>query len=188
CGAPPPPVVDRYAAAAGVAPAAPPWIHAEGPADALLLCIGAAWPTKRWSLGGFVVLGRRWDGPVRVLGGPADHASASAVAQAIGDRALVVAEAGFDRTLESLGHGARAVGGDTGLTHLCLAAGIPTVGLFGPTTAADGFWDWSSPAVELDLPCRPCSRHGGAACAFGDHACMRDLTVDAVQTALEGIP
>lgn len=187
-GAPPPPVVARYAAAAGVHAASPPWISVDGPRDALLLCVGAAWPTKRWAAGGFVALGRAWDGPVHVLGGPADAERAADVAAGIGSRATALAERGFTQTLARLGHGARAVGGDTGLTHLCLAAGIPTVGIFGPTTAADGFWDWAAPTVGLDLPCRPCSRHGGRRCPIGDHACMDRLPVRTVQAALDGLP
>ena len=186
-GAPPPPVIARYAAAAGVSPAAPPWVEVEGPGDALLLCIGAAWPTKRWPAARFIELGRSWQGPIIVLGGPADTATARTVAAGIGSRASVVAENGFQETLAALGRGARAVGGDTGLTHLCLAAGIPTVGVFGPTTPADGFWDWASPAVGLDLPCRPCSRHGGTQCPFGDHACLEDLPAQSVIDALEAL-
>lgn len=187
-GAPPPPVVSRYAEAAGVSPAAPPWITVDGPRDALLLCVGAAWATKRWPAERFITLGRAWDGPVHVLGGPRDTARARDVADGIGRRAQATAETGFTQTLERLGHGARAVGGDTGLTHLCLAAGIPTVGVFGPTTSEDGFWHWDAPAVQLPLPCRPCSRHGGPRCPIGDHACLEALPAAAVQDALDALP
>lgn len=187
-GAPPPPVVQRYADAAGVSPAAPPWIDVEGPRDALLLCIGAAWATKRWPAARFVEVGRAWRGPVIVLGGPADAERAAHIAGELGPQAEVIAERGFARTLAALGRGARAVGGDTGLTHLCLAAGIPTVGVFGPTTSADGFWHWRAPAVERPLPCRPCSRHGGARCPIGDHACLAGLPAGAVLDALEALP
>jgi len=186
-GAPPPPVVLRYAEAADVAPAEPPWIDVDGPADSLLLCVGAAWPTKRWPVPRFIAVGQAWAGPVLVLGGPADAGLAHAVADGIGTRASAITESGFEQTLRALGRGARAVGGDTGLTHLCLAAGIPTVGVFGPTTSDDGFWHWNAPAVERALPCRPCSRHGGPHCPIGDHACMRGLGVAPVLDALESL-
>ena len=187
-GAPPPPVILRYAEAAGVVPAEPPWIDVDGPADALLLCVGAAWPTKRWPVARFVAVGRAWDGPVLVLGGPADAGLARAVAEGVGARASTVTETGFEQTFTALGRGARAVGGDTGLTHLCLAAGIPTVGVFGPTTSDDGFWHWDAPAVERELPCRPCSRHGGLRCPIGDHACLQGLAAKPVLEALESLP
>ena len=45
----------------------------------------------------------------------------------------------------------------------------PVVGLFGPTTSADGFFSYGGRAVELDLACRPCSRFGGPVCPVGDH-------------------
>ncbi len=185
---PPPTVVARYAAAAGVAPAAPPWVTVDGPADALLLVVGAAWATKRWPVARWVAVGRGWPGPVVVLGGPGDRARVQAVVGGIGPRAEACAEDGFDATFRALGRGARAVGGDSGLTHLCAAAGIPTVGVFGPTTSADGFWSWPGPVVErADLPCRPCSRFGSASCPVGDHACLADLPAGAALDALRSL-
>ena len=70
------------------------------------------------------------------------------------------------------------------LMQKALSAGIPVVGIFGPTTSADGFWCHAGEAVELPLPCRPCSRHGGPSCPFGDHRCMVDLDADRVWDAV----
>jgi ADP-heptose:LPS heptosyltransferase len=186
---PPPSVVDRYARAAGVPVGPGPWIQRatdeETHRDALLLCVGAAWATKRWPVDHWIALGRAWPGPVIALGGPDDIAPVQHIARAIGAEA--VAERGFDRTFAALGRGLAAVGGDTGLTHLCAASGIPTVGIFGPTTSADGFWHWPGPVVERDLDCRPCSRHGGERCPMRDHACLHGLAVDRVIAALASL-
>ena len=76
------------------------------------------------------------------------------------------------------------VAGDTGLLHLGAALGLPVVGIFGPTTSADGFWCHAGQVVEAPLSCRPCSRFGGAVCPVGDHACMRDLSIDHVIAAI----
>lgn len=190
-GDPPPSVVQRYADAAGVDVAPPPWIHLPRAAEPELLCLipGAAHATKQWAPARFVELGRRWAGPVCVLGGPAEAERCYAVARAIGPRVEIVAESGFSRTLEALARCRVAVGGDTGLLHLAAAAGRPVVGLFGPTTSADGFWDPrtrpSGLALEIPLPCRPCSRFGGPVCPVGDHACLAGLSVDAVWAAVE---
>ena len=183
---PAPPVVTRYARAAGVAPQPGPWLPvASGPS--LLLCPTAAHATKQWPLSRYIALGRRWEGPVHVLGGPADTEAVRAVSDGIGSHAEGMAERGFRRTLAALGTGRVAVGGDTGLMHLCAAAGLPTVVLFGPTTADDGFWPSPSTAPSVPLYCRPCSRHGGPRCPFGDHRCMVDLRVDTVWEALLGV-
>ncbi|MDG1483264.1 MAG: glycosyltransferase family 9 protein [Myxococcota bacterium] len=184
-GAPPPTVVHRYAEAAGVSPASAPWLPVAGPADALLLCPGSAWPTKAWAADRFAALGSRYPGPVIVLGGPDEVALVGDIAEAIGARAEFIAEKGFEKTLAAMGRGRVAVAGDSGLMHLCAAAGVPVVGIFGPTTSSDGFWCHAGEVVALDLPCRPCSRYGGPACPFGDHLCMRGLTVDRVWDAVQ---
>ena len=187
-GAPPDRVVARYAQAAGVSVAPAPWIQVAGPRDATLLLPGAAWATKRWPAASFIALGRELPGPILVLGGPEDEVLVGKIAEGIGPGAEAICEAGFDATMAALGRGRLAIGGDTGLLHLCAAAGIPVLGLFGPTTSADGFWCHAGAVVELDLSCRPCSRHGSARCPMGDHRCMEALTPALVLDLLRGAP
>ncbi len=178
-GAPPPLVVERYARAAGVPVAPRPWIEGWQGGDALVLCPGAAHATKRWPADRFVALGRRWGGPVRVLGGPGDRALVDHVVAGVGSVAQGVVERGFDRTIAALCEARAVVAGDTGLLHLAGALGVPVLGLFGPTTGTDGFWDPACGVlVERPLPCRPCSLHGGATCPIGDHLCLRDITAE----------
>lgn len=183
---PAPPVVARYAQAAGVKAHAGPWLPPAAGVS-LLLCPTAAHATKQWPLSRYIALGRRWGGPVYVLGGPSDTEAVRSVSDGIGSQASALAERGFRRTLDALSTGQVAVGGDTGLMHLCAAAGLPTVVLFGPTTVEDGFWHSPSAAPSVPLACRPCSRHGGPHCPFGDHRCMVDLRVDTVWEALLGV-
>ncbi len=178
-------VLARYAEACGVAPAPLPWLETACRGDTLLLAPGAAHANKRWE--GFTALARAWGGPVRVLGGPEDEERVREVAQACGGEAL--AEQGFAATLAAMKGGAVLVAGDTGLLHLGAAVGLPVVGLFGPTTSADGFFAYADGvrqrAVEIPLDCRPCSRHGGADCPIGDHLCMRALDVSKVLAAAQ---
>ena len=184
-GAPPPPVVQRYAVAAGVQAAAAPWLLPRADGDALALVPGCSAPTKRWPAERFVELGRCWDGPVVVLGGPGEEQLVHDVARAVGPDALDVCERGFTRTMDTLRTCAAVVAGDTGLLHLAAAQGVRSIGLFGPTTSLDGFWDPAyGTAVELPLPCRPCSRHGDTTCPVGDHLCLQGLTVEQVTTVL----
>lgn len=191
-GDPPASVLERYAAAAGVTPTAPPWISLpDAPRDTLVLCPSASQSTKRWPAGRFALLGARWQGPIAVLGGPGEHALVREIARHLGDRAEAIAETGFRRTFQALARGRVAVAGDTGLLHLAAAAGLPVVGLFGPTTPRDGFWDAIAKprgeAVEVNLDCRPCSLHGGDRCPIGDHACLDRLDVDTVWATVERV-
>lgn len=185
--APLPTVVERYAAACGIEPAPRPWIRLERHPEALGLVPGAAHATKAWPAERFAEVGRRWPGPVLVLGGPGEEALVDGVVRAIGDRAEAVVERGFDRTLGALARCRAVVAGDTGLMHLAGACGVPVVGLFGPTTSGDGFWCHPGQPVELPIPCRPCARYGGPRCPIGDHRCMRDLDSARVIAAVEAL-
>jgi heptosyltransferase-2 len=77
--------------------------------------------------------------------------------------------------------------GDTGAMHMGTALGTPVVALFGPTVRQFGFFPYEAPAVVLErsLPCRPCSKMGGARCPLGHHRCLRDITPGEVRSALD---
>lgn len=168
-------VIDRYARAAGVEPAPTPWFPLAERGHTLLLAPGAAHATKRWPY--WLSLARAWPGPVRAIGGPDDAELVSRIGG--------VCEVGFARTFDAMNGACAIVAGDTGLLHLGAALGVPVVGIFGPTTSIDGFWCHEGQVVELPLACRPCSRFGGLVCPVGDHACMRQITVDSVVAAVE---
>jgi ADP-heptose:LPS heptosyltransferase len=182
--APATPLVDRYARAAGVKPIPPPWLPVARRGDALVIAPGAAHATKRWPY--FAELASLWPGPVRTIGSAAEELLLSRVAEAARDGAAIPGD-GFDATLAALDGAATLVAGDTGLLHLGAAAGLPVVGIFGPTTSSDGFFSYApsvgAVAVEVDLQCRPCSRFGSSDCPVGDHACLRDLDVTRVLDA-----
>ena len=96
----------------------------------------------------------------------------------------MLSEKGFRRTVDIVGTARAVVAGDTGLMHMAGAFGVPLVGVFGPTTAQDGFWCYEGETVSVDLACSPCSRHGGPRCPQTHHACMEDLPVTQVWDSL----
>jgi ADP-heptose:LPS heptosyltransferase len=181
------PVVQRYAEAAGVQPAPLPWIRVDGPADALLVVPGAHHATKRWPVDRFAQAAAAIPGPVLVLGGPGEERLCAQLVDAIGPRAERICEAGFEGVLEALGRGRACLAGDTGLAHLCAAAGIPVVTVFGSTHSGDGYWEGRCEPVQLALPCRPCSRFGRARCPIGDLRCLEGLEPSLVSQALSRV-
>ncbi len=182
---PAPSVMKRYAAAANTRLDASPW-HGTSSGDGLVLIPGAAHPTKQWPLSHFIDIARRWRGPISAVGGPSDKPAIDDLMAAV-PRLEGLSETGFTRTFDVLRSRSIALGGDTGLMHLAAAAGLHTVPIFGPTHSRDGFWTHhTTPPVELDLACRPCSRHGGNVCPIGDHRCMIGLSPDRVWTELKG--
>lgn len=77
------------------------------------------------------------------------------------------------------------VTGDSGPMHLGIAAGAPTVALFGPTARVWGFYPEPPHRVlEVDLPCRPCSLHGGRSCPL-ETGCMASIPPQRVLEALQ---
>ena len=146
---------------------------------------GGGWPTKLWSAERFGALADcLWT----------EHGLHSVVSYGPGERELAervlsASRAGraYAASLSLKGFYALAkraavyVGGDTGPTHLAVAAGAPVVGLFGPTE----WWRNGSPRVEdicierNDIDCRTdCHRR----------ACSKWICMDiGVERVLEGV-
>jgi ADP-heptose:LPS heptosyltransferase len=88
-----------------------------------------------------------------------------------------------------LSRAALVLGVDSGPLHLAVAAGTPSVALFGPADPTQ-FAPWGSAdrhrMVYADLPCRPCRRLDFCALepdGEGPPPCMRQLEVEPVYTA-----
>jgi heptosyltransferase-1 len=151
----------------------------------VILNPGGGWPTKLWSAEKFGLLADElWSHyglSSLVTYGPGEAALAETVLQASRSgkaRAVTLSLKGF----YALAKGAQAyVGGDTGPTHLAVAAGAPVVGLFGPTE----WWRNGSPRDEdicvdrNDIGCRTdCHRR-----ACSEWICM-DIEVGRVFQAV----
>jgi ADP-heptose:LPS heptosyltransferase len=77
------------------------------------------------------------------------------------------------------------VSNDTGVLHLGEQLGKKTIALMGP--APFGFPSRPSTKImEIDLPCRPCSKHGQGPCVNEKfQRCLVDITPEQVQKELE---
>lgn len=77
---------------------------------------------------------------------------------------------------------------DSGNMHLASIVGVPVVSVWGATHPYVGFWGWQqSPynAVQLDLPCRPCSIYGEKPCVRGDFACMNNIRPEQIMERVD---
>ncbi|MGH7559773.1 MAG: lipopolysaccharide heptosyltransferase II [Gemmatimonadales bacterium] len=160
----------------------------------IALAPGAAHATKRWPVHHWASLARHLvssGNDLVVVGGPDDLLLGAQVAGAVGERAANAAGA-FDLlgTAAILKRSRALIGGDTGVMHLATAVGTPVVALFGPTVERFGFFPYGAKAtvVEKELPCRPCSAHGGPVCPLRHHRCLQDLMPDEVLEALRKLP
>src|SRR5580692_9628837 len=146
---------------------------------------GAVGPSKRWTSAGYAALSRRLlaEGfAVWVLGGPDEKPLATEI---IGDSAARDLTGNDLRdAILALASASVAVSNDSGLLHVAAALGIPSIGIFGPTSP----WHWAplnplAATIETtsELNCRPCHK---PVCRFGHHRCMQEIGVDQVFTAV----
>ena len=72
---------------------------------------------------------------------------------------------------------------DSANMHLASLVGLPAVSVWGATHPWCGFMGWNQSegdAVQLDLPCRPCSVFGQKPCRHGDYRCLTGIDPHAV--------
>ena len=147
-------------------------------------------PQKHWFDERWIELSarlRRFSGlPVIMLGGPGDRERARAIAADptggiidLTGRTSLLAAAAIIRSARLL------VGVDTGLTHLALALGTPTLALFGSTRPYLDPATLRAQVLYEPMPCSPCRRR--PTCG-GEFTCMRrhsvDKTIDALRLLL----
>jgi len=153
--------------------------------DFVMLNPGGGWPTKLWPAENFGLLADMiWErlGLKSILmSGPGEAALTDAAMAASKSGKLTPVRTTLKVVYELARHASLFVGGDTGPTHLAMAAGTPIVGLFGPTE-----W-WRNGSVgpkdicveRNDIDCRvDCHRR-----ACSNWICM-DISVERVFDAV----
>lgn len=157
-----------------------------GEASMIALVPSAAWEMKRWPLdhwkkliaimpnAHFVVLGGKEDTFCQVL---ADI-----------DPKRVFNLAGKLSLIEScrlVQKSALVISADTGLLHVADVLGIKALSLMGPTAFGFTVSDLIK-TLQVDLPCRPCSKDGSGKCSQSIYQlCMTDITPAMVASEAE---
>lgn len=150
-----------------------------------LLNPGGGWVTKLWRAADFGRLAKRLseDSGLEpmIVTGPGEAKLAAEAREHGGGIELIHAEPSLKGFFELAKRSAIYVGGDTGPTHIAVAAGAPVVGLFGPTE----WWRNGSPRADDicvgrdDIGCRvDCHRR-----KCSQWICM-DISVDTVFDAV----
>lgn len=137
------------------------------------------WTTHHWR----VLINRLVDAGQQVacLGGPADREEAGVLLEGLPVTNWVGSfPLGVSAGLVS--HARAIIGVDTGLTHMGIASGIPTIALFGSTCPYLETGRDNVRVIYHDLDCAPCKR--SPTCA-GRFDCMVGITADEVMTAFD---
>ena len=77
---------------------------------------------------------------------------------------------------------------DSANMHLASLVDTPVVSVWGATHPYAGFMGWRQHmdhAIQIDLPCRPCSIYGNKPCLRGDYACLTGITPELVVEKIE---
>ena len=156
----------------------------------IFIAPGSVWETKRWTPEGFAAVARallKRDFEVRLVGSPPERDVCAAVEAMAPGVKNVCGRGSLADLVDQMTEGRALISNDSGAQHAAALVGLPTVAVFGPTVLELGYRPWNDRAVvaQIDLPCRPCGKHGHHACPIGTHACMRDLTADLVLNALK---
>ncbi len=75
---------------------------------------------------------------------------------------------------------------DSGPMHIAAAMQKPQIAIFGSTHPKLGFAPMNKKAILLfaDLPCQPCSLHGGKECPIKHFNCMKSITAEQILNSL----
>jgi heptosyltransferase-2 len=154
------------------------------------LCIGAFWPTKRWPHVYFASLGEslkeRGYEPL-LFGGPNELVIATKIEEALKVPLISCVGNTLAESAALLQRCQMSVGGDSGLTHMSRALGVPTVLIYGPTDPRMHTFGEKTKVLTAKVKCRPCSRHRQPRCPERHHDCMRLVSPENVLDALREI-
>ena len=79
---------------------------------------------------------------------------------------------------------------DSANMHLASLVATPVVSIWGATHPYAGFMGWNQSidnALQVDLPCRPCSIYGKKDCMRGDYACLNQISPETIVGKIERI-
>jgi ADP-heptose:LPS heptosyltransferase len=147
---------------------------------------GASIPERRWGVDRFRQVAGMLSGegiPVVVVGGAEDRDAGEVIVRGV--RGINLAgRTTLAETAALISRAALLVSGDSGILHIGVGLGIPTVSLFGPGIAAK----WAPrggrhKVVSRGLACSPCTRFGSTPeCPYAVR-CMDGITADEVFSA-----
>lgn len=154
----------------------------------VVLFPGASIAARRWGTERFRALAveiHKLGWQVLVIGGGEDRAAAQAICR----EGVGFDFSGMTSLAESaaiLAGAALLVSGDSGVLHLGVGLGIPTVSLFGPGIARK----WAPrgarhTVLNLHLPCSPCTRFGTTPPCPKQVACLDGIGINAVVSAVK---
>lgn len=158
------------------------------------LHVGAGAPVKLWPPDHFARVGNalqeRYGAQTVLTGSQAEAGLVDQVAAGLLHPPIRVVGAPLGEVAAVLRSCRLVVGVDSGVLHLAVAVGTPSVHLYGPV-AAGAFGPWGDPerhrVVLSPLACAPCNRLDYPLAFLPAHPCIRDISVERVLEAADAV-
>jgi len=159
----------------------------DGTCEALIaIAPGSIWATKRWPAESYrrlaeMILAAGWH--LVWVGSKGDRTLCAEISAGLsGSWHNGAGELSLRQSAELIRRAQVLVSNDSAPLHLASAVGTAAVAIFGPTIPEFGFAPLSagSVIVQIELPCRPCSIHGGKSCPIATHKCMTGIPPEMV--------
>ncbi|MHB8121799.1 MAG: glycosyltransferase family 9 protein [Desulfuromonadaceae bacterium] len=148
---------------------------------------GASIPEKRWGADNFRQVAKMlsiFGIKIVVVGGKEDRRQGEVIVGG-GLGVNLVGLTSLPETAAVIQKSSLLLSGDSGVLHIAVGLGIPTVSLFGPGNAKK----WAPRGerhivINKELPCSPCTVFGTTPPCPNNNRCMSDITVDEVVNAV----
>ena len=148
---------------------------------------GAGSPVKLWPAQKYAALGDlladRYGGSIIVTGAEWEEPLVRSIAGQMATEPLTLTGVRLGPLAAVLRACDLVVGADSGILHLAVALGVPTIHLYGPVSS-DSFGPLGNPemhqVVHTSLPCAPCNRLDFAPQELSAHPCIKTIDVDSV--------
>ena len=151
----------------------------------VVFIIGATHFTKRMPNQKVATICKAIGRPVVLLGGTDVQANGESIALACGSNVYnACGQNNLDESVFIISKAARAIGFDTGLTHIAEAFNLPIASIYGGTEpgllGVQPYQVADAEVISIELPCRPCSKFGLANCPLGHFNCMNKIPNETV--------
>jgi ADP-heptose:LPS heptosyltransferase len=142
--------------------------------------IGATHFTKRMPNYKIISICREINLPVVLLGGNDVKANGDEIKLALGSKVYnACGITTLDESVYLVSEAKKVIGFDTGLTHIAEAFNKPIASVWGGTApellGVQPYMVNDVLVVEIELPCRPCSKFGLEKCPLGHFKCMNNI-------------
>ena len=147
---------------------------------------GSVWETKKWPkeyyLEAIAALIRSTD--VYLIGGKDDHTLCDEIVKQIPDNNIIntAGELSLLQSAALIDQLDLLLCNDSAPLHMANAMNTPVFAIFGPTVKKFGCYPYQDidKMIEIELYCRPCSKHGGNICPEGHFRCMKEIRPERV--------